>query len=374
MGFSAASSCVRLMDSRMLSSSPMDCRIVHARDHEQEGEVGHEVRLPGHEQRRAHEDGGADAQLEERLRRGDEHAGGQFGRHLPALERVELGRERVQMRRRAVRGADLLRALQELLHAVGHLEARVLHRLRLALLVLPGERHHEQRRGHHPERRERQTPVVEEDADDDDGRGQARAEQLRHDVHEHALLVGAVLHDGVREVGQVAPPEERQRQPAQVLGQVGALAGALLVHLVVRVRVLGPLGEDHEREDADAPREVRRQRGQRGPRHEVVHEVAHQQEQDADRGHEHEVRQRAEEHAAPEVLRAHVGEAQGITQHSRPPFRCAIAPRFDSRPTCARTSRPPPPARRGSPAPRGGRRPARRWRRRRPRWTAGARS
>ena len=253
-------------------------------------------------------------------------------------------------------------------------EARVLHRLRLALLVLPGERHHEQRRGHHPERRERQTPVVEEDADDDDGRGQARAEQLRHDVHEHALLVGAVLHDGVREVGQVAPPEERQRQPAQVLGQVGALAGALLVHLVVRVRVLGPLGEDHEREDADAPREVRRQRGQRGPRHEVVHEVAHQQEQDADRGHEHEVRQRAEEHAAPEVLRAHVGEAQGITQHSRPPFRCAIAPRFDSRPTCARTSRPPPPARRGSPAPRGGRRPARRWRRRRPRWTAGARS
>ncbi len=129
-----------------------------------------------------------------------------------------------------------------------------------------------------------------------------------------------------------------------------------------------------EREDADAPREVRRQRGQRGPRHEVVHEVAHQQEQDADRGHEHEVRQRAEEHAAPEVLRAHVGEAQGITQHSRPPFRCAIAPRFDSRPTCARTSRPPPPARRGSPAPRGGRRPARRWRRRRPRWTAGARS
>ena len=27
MGFSAASSCVRLMDSRMLSSSPMDCRM-----------------------------------------------------------------------------------------------------------------------------------------------------------------------------------------------------------------------------------------------------------------------------------------------------------------------------------------------------------
>ena len=27
MGFSAASSCVRLMDSRMLSSSPMDCKM-----------------------------------------------------------------------------------------------------------------------------------------------------------------------------------------------------------------------------------------------------------------------------------------------------------------------------------------------------------
>ena len=49
-------------------------------------------------------------------------------------------------------------------------------------------------------RRKRKAPVVEEDADDDDGRRNARSEQLGHDVHEQTLLIGAIFHDGVREV------------------------------------------------------------------------------------------------------------------------------------------------------------------------------
>ena len=48
-------------------------------------------------------------------------------------------------------------------------------------------------------------------------------------MHEQPLLVGAVLHDGVREVGQIALAEERQREHPQVLGDAFAFAGAFLV-------------------------------------------------------------------------------------------------------------------------------------------------
>ena len=295
--------------------------IVHARDDEEKHEVREEINAARHDERRPRKDGRGDAELEKRLSGRDRHARGKLGCHLRPLERTELSAQLPEKRARAVRRADLARTVEVFLHAVDHLEATRLLRCDLAVGKPACRRHDRRRDRQRPERREPEPPIEGDHADDDDGARYACAEQLRHHVHEQPFLIRAVLHDGVREVGEVALAEKRQREQPQTLGDVLALAGAFFVYRAIGVAVFEQLRHRDERKHDDARRKIRPKRRQRRSRFQVSHEVAHEQEQDAHRRHEHEIRDGAEEHAALEGAPPLIGESERATQHGRPPFR-----------------------------------------------------
>ena len=147
-------------------------------------------------------------------------------------------------------------------------------------------------------------------------------------MHEQALLVGAILHDGASEVGQVAPAKERQRQTAQMLCQADALASAFLVDHVVGVGVLHVLGQRHSRQQRQAAQQVGPQRRQGRTIGQMVRELLNHQVQQRNGKHEHQVGQSAKEHGPPKVARALVREAKGIFEqrHQRPSSRSQGCP------------------------------------------------
>ena len=179
-------------------------------------------------------------------------------------------------------------------------------------------------------------------------------------MREHALMVGAVLHDRTREIGQITLPEERQRQLPQLLGQADALAGALVVHHVVGAVVLEVLREQHDDEHRDDGQQVRSELRQRlrwvG---QVGHERARNREQHADGRHEHDVGQRRSPHATLEIARSLFGQCELVTQHGCRSFRSSTLPTCGNRPTSSHTGRRPQPARRAARARPPGPRPAR---------------
>ena len=108
-----------------------------------------------------------------------------------------------------------------------------------------GQKQRHKRHGDGPERRCRQSPVEREHHDSEHQRRSAHTENLRHSVREQALLIGAILHDNARQVGQIALPEKRERKQAQTLGDGDALAGAFLVHHRVRPPIFPHLRDKH---------------------------------------------------------------------------------------------------------------------------------
>ena len=186
-------------------------RIVHARNRQQEAEEHHEVHLPVRNEQRTCQHRGANAEPQKRLGRRRAHASSQLRPDLRMLEGVYPLSHAPEKRRDLVRGADLASAFQVLLDAIGKLEVRLVAGASCRLLKTRGGQQHRHCHRDRPQRRQRQTPVECEQANGHHRRRNGCTEQLRHDMGEHALVVGAVLHDRAREIRQIALPEERQR-------------------------------------------------------------------------------------------------------------------------------------------------------------------
>ena len=118
-----------------------------------------------------------------------------------------------------------------------------------------------------------------------------------------------VAHDGLGEVGQVAPAEKRQRELPQTLGKPDAQTAALLVDdavLIVVGEVLGDEQHDGEHGKSDG---VRHDIGQCRAARQMIHERAHRQEERAHSREHHEVRYRSPDGSQLDVAHALIGES-----------------------------------------------------------------
>ena len=118
-----------------------------------------------------------------------------------------------------------------------------------------------------------------------------------------------VAHDGLGEVGQVAPTEERLRQFAQALGKADALPAALLVDDAVLVVVGEVLGDEQRGDERGEARQIWDDVRQRRAAHEMVGERAHRHEDDSHTAEHRDVGHRGPRRAQFDVAHALVGES-----------------------------------------------------------------
>ena len=162
-------------------------------------------------------------------------------------------------------------------------------------------------------------------------------------MREQALLIGAVLHDNARQVGQIAPSEKRERKQAQTLRNDDTLAGAFLVDRRVRRAIFPHLRDEHHNKCRHNARCVERHVWQADRRViQVPDKIACSKVQHHDGQHQHQVRQRAEPGTAHEVLHALISQGKSIldpTPHGCHPLQSSTSHSFGSLATCAHTVR-----------------------------------
>ena len=213
----------------------------------------------------------------------------------------------------------------------------------MRLLDACSQKQRRKRHGNGPESRCRQPPVEREHHSGEYQRRSAHAENLRHSVREQALLIGAILHDNARQVGQIAFPEERKRKQAQTLRDDDTLAGAFLVDHRVRRAIFPHLRDEHHDKCHHDAHSVERHVWQADSRIiQVPDKIACSEVQHHNGQHQHQVRQRAEPGTAHEVLHALIGQGKSILNpmpHGCHPLQSSTSHLFGSHATCAHTVR-----------------------------------
>ena len=250
-------------------------RGIDARDHQQVREHDHEVDLACSDKACARNERGGNAQAQDRVRRVHQQAVGQLTLRAFALGGVDRGVQARQVALLLVGGADLAHAVERLLDALRHLQLRhpiaLEHRLhRLARGEQQGKSHRNA-----PKRGDRKLPAEEQRSHEHDGRRYHGAPQLAEHMAVGVLHDLHVAHDGFGQIRQVAPPEKRQRQFAQALGDLDALIAAFLIVNAVGVVILLPIGQQQRREEHRKAYGERHHTRQVGAFCQVLHEPVH---------------------------------------------------------------------------------------------------
>ena len=237
--------------------------------------------------------------------------------------------------------AYLTMALKVFLQTIGKRKGcRVLLR-GMRLLDACSQKQRRKRHGNGPESRCRQPPVEREHHSGEYQRRSAHAENLRHSVREQALLIGAVLHDNARQIGQIAPSEKRERKQAQTLRDGDTLAGAFLVDRRVRRAIFPHLRDEHHNKRRHNARCVERHARQANRRVvQIPDKITCSKVQHHDGQHQHQVRQRTEPSTAHKILHALIGQGKSIlnpTPHGCHPLQSSTSRSFGSLATCAHT-------------------------------------
>ena len=273
-------------------------RGIDARDHQQVREHDHEVDLACGDKACARNERGGDPQTQDRVRRVRQQAVDQLALRAFAFGGVDRGVQAGQVVPLLIGGADLAHAVERLLDALRHLQLRhpiaLEHRLhRLARSEQQGKSHRNA-----PKRGDRQLPAGEQRAHEHDGCRDHSAPKLAEHMAIGVLHHLHVAHDGFGQIRQVAPPEKRQRQFAQALGDLDALIAAFLVVNAVGVVILLPIGQQQRREEHRKAYGERHCARQIGAFAQVLHEPVHHLEQKRHAGHGDQVRDARPEHAA----------------------------------------------------------------------------
>ena len=165
-----------------------------------------------------------------------------------------------------------------------------------------------------------------------------------------------VAHHGLGELGKIAVAEERQGKLAQTFCEARARMSYFVVDQRVREVILLIVREErHAEEDGDAYDERQRRR-QRGAFDERRHVPLHEQVEDADARHDHEVGDHGPKRSLFDVsltcFRKGVFLAELLSEdHLKPPPSGSSTGQLsDSRPTCVHTGRLRTPARHVRPA------------------------
>ena len=330
---------------------------IDARDDQQVQEQHHEVNLARHDEVCAHQDGGGDTEAHDDARAVHEQARHKLAFDHRALVLVDSVVQRLEVALLLVCGVNLAYVLECLLNAIGDCQGRRLGPLGVALGHPAASEQQREGHGHAPQARKGQPPVRREKHDGDDCRGNVAAVEVTKRMRPHVFHAVYVAHDRLGQIGQVAPTEKTEGELAQAFRQPDAHGLDFLVDQAIRCLVLLVMrdkGEEHKGERGKTEQEGTRQGRAIGER---VHELLHEQIEDARAAHDHEV-----DDNGPRCALLHIGDALVrkrefalkllVEQHARPPFalsRCAIGRLGCSRPTCGHTDRRHPPARRASP-------------------------